>query len=485
MREYGTPLAQSEPPQVCQTIADFFSGHGRDSIDGLIGDYLDQRSISVIEFLTDPVAQLEIHGAGTVLPDRLQRLVQEIGLGPLERRQATLKQLDELILEGIRFAQACHRAIERHRTETGRPVLGLDDIRAEAAARTDETERRYWAFSLVCEHSRTVPGWVEKLNRVMALAVDAASDEARALFDVVLGEMVRRPSALHALLSKPRWLEERLHQLIWLYRADPKVRVPGDAHPTLAHLRNLLQSWHLPETRRLLREARASLRRRLVHDLEGTDPLVSTLPERELVALVRLREALRQGDADFVDVLGSDVEIQERLRRREAKLVTDDAIDTLESNESRPGARAEQLLKIFAQLESDEAISRVADRIGAIAFHYAEAPDAFRAGDDELHSVRTVANMYRAVRRLPNDRRRDRYVRSLIAIQSHILLSTDFRQKYIVTKAQDRRYLALLKELTDPDLVICPQSLALFQRLAERYLKVIHGRERGATQSAS
>lgn len=478
-------MADNEPPRICQSIADLFSGHGRDAIDGVIGDFLDQRTLSVVEFLTDPVAQVEIHGAGTVLPDRLQRFVQEAGLGPLERRQAAMKQLDELILEGIRFAQATQRSLERHRAEAGRPVLGLDEIRSEAAARLDETERRYWTFALVSEHSRTVPGWVDKLNRIMALAVEATADEARAILDVALGEMVRRPSALHALLSKPRWLEERLHQLIWLYRADPKVRVPGDANPTLVKLRDLLQSWHLPETRRLLREARATLRRRLVHDLEGTDPLVSTLPDRELAALVRLREALRQGDADFVDVLGDDVEIEHRLSRREARLITDDAIDTIEANENRPGARAEKLLKLFAQLESDEAIARVADRIGAIAFHYAESPDAFRSGDDELHSARTLASMYRAVRRLPNDRRRDRYVRALITIQSHILLSPDFRQKYIVTRAQDRRYLALLKELTDPDLVICPQSLAMFQRLAERYQKAIRGREPSEAPSAS
>lgn len=395
-----------EDTPLCVSPQDLYSVHARERIGRLLDGWLRRKSVTPFELLHRPdlVEQLEASGV------EVQHAVQKIAIPEAQARGTTTHEM-------VRTFQALvDRAIERLRRDGRKnlfPKVDGDTFAKTAEALSEEPDRTYLLSGGVAAFIGDGRSWGEKVGKLLDLA-DSAPDAGRPrglalqVLEQPLSEIVGIKGGLAGLLGPDLDLGGSLAALTRvaaaeevdaLMRFDPSLReqlppVDGEA----ARLATWLQ-------RDAFENVRASLARRVLHDLTGPRRLRPSDPEGEIDVLRALAMALMAAAPKLLPA----EDIQDAIIERSKALVGSDFVSVYLEGRSSALAEIAALIRL-AENVAGVANKRAAARwiiasVGALRFE----KELRQGGGSPPAKFASLAELQKSVRRanLPETEERD------------------------------------------------------------------------------
>jgi hypothetical protein len=449
-------------PRPCTSLAELYRPEAYRRIDRAAQAFLSATRCSVLEFMHDMDRLTRFTQGGNLYVDAIRSAAGEMakeGLGPIVQLTKTLTTLCD---DYVRFASKRAKSLRADRIVEGPlTVHSYKQIVAYAEKAKVEHERWFIVLYALNEFTKDAADATAKLDRLFTLFDKSVAGFARTCLDTAVGEFLRRPFVLQELLRDTLQLEDRLYQLIWLYRADPKVRLKGTAHPTLVKLRDLAVVHKFPKTIQLLRTCRDDLRDEIMLQLKGKVPLSSTRPVDEFEAIARVYRVFIDGgeDLDAINLAA----FEDVLKKREQAVVSRRLFTELDF-ETQPGSdRAGRYLDLYRKAVSAESRRVLAEEIGSIVYSAAQEPESFCRVHDALNAARLCAALHKAFAEAPIDPdHRSRFSDAAQSLQSRIIHSLVFEEVDQNSNKVER--LIQLLQLSTSDLTIAHDTRAESRR---------------------
>jgi hypothetical protein len=267
------------PSGWCQDPIEIYGAPARRMIGRLARRFLDQHRLTPIELLHLPKYHHLFVNTGTYL----REAVQKAALGETARADVPVTQrvraLHALVDRAVAQASLDYRERPPARI-TAEGFAGL--IESISGAYTPELGRRAILTAMTLDLAEC-QSWIDKIARLVELAIATTSRPARHYVDEFLAEVLDGREAVETLLAPATNAHALIDGVIDL--AQGRVPAGRDAVPVLHGFAALMEQSPMLATR-------AALGRRLRRALAGTAPLVSGELGVELDAVLWLRKRL-------------------------------------------------------------------------------------------------------------------------------------------------------------------------------------------------
>lgn len=320
-----------KPAGFCTVPEDFHDAQARGLIGQLLRSFLDQSTITVIELLASAKNQKRLDGAGTLLRDSIERAAKMQAVSaqvPLGQRMRDLQNLVDV------FMKTCW---DRDQAETLTPLKPGEFIPAcnQIKGSYDADQAKIRIFRLLTETLAASKMWYDKVGRLVELAAEAKGTAEFWYIDSMIGEAIMSDPAQESLLGRRSSIENRVEDLIALYKGSFQGR-GSELMPVTARLNLLLLDQPMEETR-------AAIETTIVQQLAFKDNFCSPELLHELRGLHALLAKLKVGDK----VLGGRRAL-EFIDKRTGRLVTQETISDYTRGAQNIGDRLTVLLDIYA-----------------------------------------------------------------------------------------------------------------------------------------
>lgn len=326
--------AQDEARRVvrCMAIPDFYQAPSRAMISTILRPFLDQLVITPVELLHSSRNQMRLDGAGTLMRDATEKTaaMQARAIGqsvPLRVRE--LGDLTTALIMMMRGLEASQPAVA---LKEGEYLQAVRMIRQQTPP--DQVDIR--VNRMLTEYLSGARTWAEKLQKVIQLADESISSPELVYIDALIGEVIQSEVAQENLLGRRVSVEDRIDDLIELYKGDYPVRRKEPASAAAAKLVSLLKANDMAETR-------SSLETVIVQQLASRNPLRSPELLMELKATHGMLAKLRNGET----AIGGRRAL-EFLDKRTNRLLTAEAVTDYIRGSITLGERILALLEIYS-----------------------------------------------------------------------------------------------------------------------------------------
>lgn len=393
----------------CTTIGEFYSAAARSLVGQMIRPFLDQLVITQIEMLHSVRNQQRLDGAGTLLRDAIEKAgaMQARAVG--ESAPARIRELHDLITNlMIATRQAETQPLPPLRE--GALSATLQGLRSAGPA-DQYSIRVYRVLTEFLSGART---WSEKLDKVVGLA-EEVSEADLLLIDPLLGEVLQCEMVQDNLFGRRISVEDRLDDLIELYRGVYPERKKAPASEISVRLVALLRRLEMPETR-------AAIENTVLQMLNGRDQFCSPELLTELKGIYGMLAKLRFGER----LIGGKRAL-EFIDKRIGRLLTAEAVTDYIRGGLTLGDRMLLLFDIYAatfgpsnRRHIEEVIDRYfsSDDFGRRLLSIEGAPQ---------HKMKVMTQVYRAVAKstLPSATKTN-YARTVIKMQADFVGESNF-----------------------------------------------------------
>ncbi|MBV8168379.1 MAG: hypothetical protein JO021_16415, partial [Alphaproteobacteria bacterium] len=316
----------------CREIPDLYLPASRALIGSLCRSFLDQMALTPTELLYSSRNHTRFEGAGNLLREVLERAgsmqARAAGENAINRTR-DLQQLLEKMSSATRELEAKEPAVQ---LKAGGFVQTCAAIRANTPAAAQPAK----IFRMLTEYLQSARTWSEKLERMVAIGNEAKGSSEFPIVDTMLAEMIASASAQDSLFSRRINLENKIEDLIELYKAAYPTRRKEPATQIAADFNALMQTGQMPETKTAIETA-------IIQHIASAGPMSSPELMLELKSTYSLLQRLRMGDK----VVGGRRAL-EFIDKRMGKLLNEETIGDYIRGGAQHADRVIALLEIYA-----------------------------------------------------------------------------------------------------------------------------------------
>jgi hypothetical protein len=316
----------------CKTITDFYLPPSRALIGSLCRSFLDQMALTPTELLYSSRNHTRLEGAGNLLREVVERAGGMQARATGEHGPNRVRDLHALIGQ----LTAATRELETKEPAVALKAGGFRQavagIRANASPEVAAT--RIWR--MLTEYLGSARTWSEKLERMVGIGQEAKGTPDFVLVDTVLAEMIISGAAQDSLFSRRINLENKIEDLIELYKGAYPTRRKEPATPLAGDFNALMATGELPETK-------AAVETAIIQQIAGPGPMSSPELMMELKSTHSLLQRLRVGDK----VIGGRRAL-EFIDKRMGKLINEETIGDYIRGAATLAERLIALLEIYA-----------------------------------------------------------------------------------------------------------------------------------------
>lgn len=316
----------------CETEAETYADPARELVFQVAGAYLERAGITTTDLMFNPAQHRALLNDGPRFQDVLQRIA-------LLQGQHTKRPVSERMKELTAMAEAVMQRVE------SRAAALPDAVTFEAAlkaglfhgSKLDEWVLGGAAFARLLAGQ---PDWLGRAALCLDMTEAAAGNEAHAMADQTLSEILRLKPAAAALFGDAN--RRRMAELCLWLAGGPAA--PGASVPVvLERLRRGLATGGLER-------CQSAVRLRLAEMLGGSLPLYSTEAHEEFSALRSLRERIAG-----LPLLAMDADGGTALTRRFTRFAGPDLLNPLLGHYAEFGRKLLALLQLYREIEEGNA----------------------------------------------------------------------------------------------------------------------------------
>jgi len=319
----------------CETPEDLVSDDARALIFAVLGKYLEENTLTLVELLHSDRAADRIMSSGALVQTVMQRIAVVQVFGTQKPPSARMKELEALVSARVRRLKT--------EAQAGAPVTlrpgKFQEAMLSIEAQHSGAEARYHQFKALTHYLSAGKSWNEKFELLFQLYEPHLSNEHASLFDAIGSEILIHASAVREILPVAgRRRADLLLGLVDMLQGE--FHKPLDQLPIgLRALGKLLRDDGMPRCREALRER---LLREIVVRQNLTNDGVLSDEMQALNAVVKRVEATSPG-------LGAELEFAEAVRERVDRMTHVDNI-----SEYLQGAKplSDKLDRLLALAES-------------------------------------------------------------------------------------------------------------------------------------
>ncbi len=392
----GPKIREVDDCPLCITTQDLYTVHARDRISRLLEGWLRRKSVTPFELLHRPdlIEQLDASGV------EILHAVQKIAVPEAQARGKTTHEMvrvfQKLVEDGIKRLIADGR-------KNRFPDVDATGFAKAAEALSNEPERAYLLSGGVAAHIAQAKTWGEKVNMLLDLADQApVAGRARGLalqvLEQPLAEIVSLRAGLADLVGADLDLGGSVAactriaaeaQVKAVLAFDPSLHT---LIPPLNHAAGRLAVWLQKDA---FEAVRASLGRRVLHELTGPRRLRPSDPEGEIAILRALAMALTASAPALMPL----EDVQAAFVQRSKALVGSDFVDGYLKGRETALAEVEALIRLAENVAggvNKRAAARWIDSaVGALRFE-----KELRSGASSPASrLATLADLQRGVKK--------------------------------------------------------------------------------------
>jgi hypothetical protein len=370
---------------LCKTIGDFYLPAARALIGSLCRNFLDQMALTPTELLHSSRNHTRLEGAGNLLREVVERAGSMQARAAGQHAGARVKELQTLI-EQLRTAT--------HELETKEPVVplkagGFRQAVAAIRAGTPPDAHAAKVGRMLTDYLASARTWSEKLERMIGIGQEARGTPDFGFVDLILAEMIVSGAAQDSLFSRRINLENKIEDLIELYKAAYPTRRKEPATQLAGDFNALMQAGAMPETK-------AAIETAIVQQIAGPGPMSSPQLMLELKSTYGLLQRLRVGDK----VIGGRRAL-EFIDKRMGRLLNEETVGDYIRGGGTHADRMIALLEIYAVTfgpNNKKTVEAMVQR------HFADESLERRLLTGEgsnQHKLKLLANLHRAVMAAP------------------------------------------------------------------------------------
>jgi len=439
----------------CKTVADFYLPASRALIGSLCRSFLDQMALTPTELLYSARNHTRLEGAGNLLREVVERAGGMQARAAGESAPNRVRELHALIDQ---------LSAQTRELESKEPAIQLKPgafLQTVAAARAGVPAPLATAkiWRMLTDYLQSARTWSEKLERVVGLGAEAKGAPELALVDTLLSEMIVSGSAQESLFSRRINLENKIEDLIELYKAAYPTRRKEAATQLATDFNALLKTAGLPETK-------AAIETAIIQHLAGPSPMSSPELMMELKSTYGLLQRLRIGDK----VIGGRRAL-EFIDKRMGKLLNEETIGDYIRGGGTLADRVISLLEIYA-LTFGPANRKTVE--GLIWRYFGDENFERRLVTGEgsaSHKLKMLTNLYRAVVAAPlGSQDKQGCVTQIVRWQSNFLQQSRFFAQIDKQNLSSGRKCAQLLQLAMDGHFIPGDNLEKAKTLVKHYL---------------
>ena len=365
----------------CKTVADFYLPPARALIGSLCRNFLDQMALTPTELLFSSRNHTRLEGAGNLLREVVERAggMQARAVG--ESGPTRVRELHTLLDQ----LSAATRELEAKEPTVPLKPGGFLQAVAAIRANTAAPAAVVRLCRMLTDYLQNARTWSEKLERVIGLGGEAKGSPELALIDTMLAEMIVSPAAQESLFSRRINLENKIEDLVELYKAAYPSRRKEPATQIAGDINTLMKTAALPETK-------AAIETAIIQHLAGPSPMSSPELMMELKATYGLLQRLRMGDK----VIGGRRAL-EFIDKRMGKLINEETIGDYIRGGGTLADRVISLLEIYSVTFGPSNRKTVEGLIGRY-FGDENFERRLLTGEGSTsHKLKLLTNLHRAV----------------------------------------------------------------------------------------
>ncbi|MFD2264506.1 hypothetical protein ACFSM5_16495 [Lacibacterium aquatile] len=374
---------------ICATVDDLYQPPSRGMIGTLSRSFLDQLVLTPTELLHSSRHQLRLESAGTLMRDIMERaaVAQGRALGMPTRDRA--RDLQKLLDEGGTFIREVEKGEPPAELSAGKFAASVQRLSSGVSA--DKASMRI--NRMLTEYLITCRTWVDKLDKVMALAQEVGNGPDLKWIDALLAELLISDMGQDTIFGRRLSLEDRIDDLIdTLKQQYPSRDKIGEPLPMAATFQKLMLALDLPETKAALEVA-------IVQTLASRNPLAAADMVHELKATHGILMRLRMGER----ILGGRRSL-EYVDKRMQRILTEENVADYIRSASTLGDRILAVLELYS-VTFGPRNKRLLE--GHLQRYFADEDFHRRLLVGEgtgVHKVRLVTNLYQAIVAAPLER---------------------------------------------------------------------------------
>ena len=316
----------------CKKVGDFYLPAARALIGSLCRNFLDQMALTPTELLFSSRNHTRLEGAGNLLREVVERAGSMQARAAGEPSPNRIRDLNAL-LDQLRAAT---RDIEAKEPAIGLKAGGFLQAVAAIRAGTPPDAVVAKVGRMLTDYLANARTWSEKLERMIAVGQEAKGSPEMGFVDSMLSEMIVSGAAQDSLFSRRINLENKIEDLIELYKAAYPTRRKEPATQLAGDINTLMKSAEMPETKTAIETA-------IIQQIAGPGPMSSPELMMELKSTYGLLQRLRFGDK----VIGGRRAL-EFIDKRMGKLLNEETIADYVRGGGTVADRLVSLLEIYA-----------------------------------------------------------------------------------------------------------------------------------------
>jgi hypothetical protein len=369
----------------CREIPDLYLAASRALIGSLCRSFLDQMALTPTELLYSSRNHTRLEGAGNLLREVVERAgsMQARAVGEnAPNRVRDLQALLEKMSAATRELEAKEPAVQ---LKAGGFLQTMAALRANTPVAAQPTK----IYRMLTDYLQSARTWSEKLERMVVIGHEAKGSPEFPLIDGFLAEMIASASAQDSLFSRRINLENKIEDLIELYKAAYPTRRKEPATQIAGEFNALMQTDKMPETK-------AAIETAIIQHIASAGPMSSPELMMELKSTYSLLQRLRMTDK----VIGGRRAL-EFIDKRMGKLLNEETIADYIRGGGTHADRVISLLEIYAVTFGPNNKKTVE---GMIQRYFSD--DSFErrllTGEGSIqHKLKLLTNLHRAVVQAP------------------------------------------------------------------------------------
>lgn len=441
---------------LCSSVTDLYQGPARGMIGTLARSFLDQMVVTPTELLHSSRHQLRLEGAGTLMRDIMERAASaQARIMGIESRDRA-KQLQKILDDGAIFIREVEKGAPPPDLVPGQLAASIQ--RALAGVPPDQGAIR--VNRMLTEHLISCRTWVDKLDKVMALATEVIGRPELKWLDILLAELVISDAGQDTVFGRRISLEDRIDDLIDTlkdqYPSKPKI---GDLLPMAVAFQKLMRTADLPETRTALETA-------IVQLIASRNPFSSQEMMNEMRATHGVLMRLRLGDR----ILGGRRSL-EYIDKRMQRILTEENVADYIRTFTALGERVSGVLELYS-LTFGPRNKRLLE--SQLERYFADEDFAKRllAGEGTgPHKVRILTSLYQSIVSAPLEKaRKAEFAGRIASMQADYIAESRFFANFDKQFPTLARKAAALIDLTREGLFIPGDNTDRARAVVKHYI---------------
>jgi hypothetical protein len=389
----------------CTKFEDFFTPAARDLVARYLPGFMDQLVITPTELLHSAKYQKKLAEAGRPLMNAVDKV------GTLQAKAnkegssvKRVKDLHTLVSDGMKKVWDDERA-------SPIPTFKPGAFMAAAAVFGVGGDQEYQINRMLTEHLFALKTWRDKMEALLALLQETYGAEQQKYIAQIIAECLRSENAMNALLGPVDRLEDRMNDLIDLWKGQWQPR--GDENPMVTALSQAIGGGLVPGARPAIEVA-------MLRNLASKEPVDNGESDGELQALARVVRRAR-----FENTIIGGAKLIALIEKRMARFINNEALTDI-MREPRPWAEKSMALVNLITLAVGPGVRQTLLNFIDHYFSNEDFTKRLLAGNESpFFRLQGMANLHRAIRAAPlPEQSKWKYMEAIEAAHAGYMAST-------------------------------------------------------------